>query len=63
MNREPDVLTWFYFSVVTFTTLGFGDVTPIGWVGELVVMIEVILGYIGLGGLITIFATKIIPPR
>jgi len=52
-------LTPYYFSIVTFTTLGFGDVTPNCAVGEFVVLLEVILGYIGLGGLISIFATKI----
>ena len=50
--------TPFYFSVVTFTTLGFGDVTPLDWVGQLWITLEVILGYIMLGGLISIFANK-----
>jgi len=26
--------TTLYFSMVTFSTLGFGDVTPCNWVGE-----------------------------
>ena len=50
--------TPFYFSVVTFTTLGFGDVTPLDWVGQLWITLEVILGYVMLGGLISIFANK-----
>ena len=51
----------FYFSVVTFTTLGFGDVTPIAgnWVPQAVIMTEVIFGYVMLGGLISIFANKL----
>ncbi len=60
---EPNLMTYMYFSVVTFTTLGFGDVTPVGHLGEVLVTIEVILGYVGLGGLISIFTTKLIPPR
>ena len=56
-------LTPFYFSVVTFSTLGFGDVTPCSWLGEIAVMAEVFLGYLALGGAISIFATKFIPPR
>jgi len=52
-----------YFSMVTFSTLGFGDVTPCNWVGELAVMAEVFLGYVLLGGLITILAMKLVPPR
>jgi len=55
--------TYLYFSIVTFTTLGFGDVTPTGLLGEFLVTVEVILGYVGLGGLISIFTTKLIPPR
>jgi len=54
-------LTPFYYSLVTFSTLGFGDVTPRlnCWFAQLAVMVEVFLGYIGLGGLISIFANKL----
>lgn len=55
--------TYLYFSIVTFTTLGFGDVTPTGVLGELLVALEVLLGYVGLAGLISIFMTKCVPPR
>ncbi len=54
---------WFapyYFSIVTFTTLGFGDITPATFCGMIWVTLEVILGYIMLGGLIAIFAKKFI---
>ncbi len=51
-------LSFLYYSIVTFTTLGFGDITPApGWL-QFWVTIEVILGYIMLGGLISIFANK-----
>ncbi|MHB9030154.1 MAG: pentapeptide repeat-containing protein, partial [Candidatus Latescibacterota bacterium] len=58
-NLPWSFTTAIYYSVVTFTTLGFGDIVPktieaAGWV-----MAEVIIGYIMLGGLISIFATKI----
>ena len=45
----------FYFSVVTMTTLGFGDITahPLSIIGHLLVIIQVVIGYILLGGLIT----------
>ena len=56
-------LTPFYFSAVTFSTLGFGDVAPCHWGGELAVMAEVFLGYVFLGGAISIFTTKFLPPR
>ena len=48
-----------YYSVVTFTTLGFGDIVPKTPAAAWWVMTEVILGYIMLGGLISIFATKL----
>jgi uncharacterized protein YjbI with pentapeptide repeats len=52
-------LTMFYYSVVTFTTLGFGDIIPKTTTAALFVTVEVILGYVMLGGLITIFASKL----
>ncbi|OIQ49063.1 Secreted effector protein PipB [Pseudodesulfovibrio hydrargyri] len=52
--------TPYYFSIVTFTTLGFGDVTPTDTAGQLWLAAEVILGYIMLGGLITLFATRMV---
>ena len=61
--RTVSAFTYVYFSVVTFSTLGFGDVTPLNWAGELLVIVEVFLGYVMLGGLITIFAAKLVPPR
>jgi len=39
--------------------LGFGDVLPITQFAAFLVMLEVILGYFMLGGLISIFATKL----
>ena len=51
--------TTLYYSIVTFTTLGFGDITPkSGWAAFWITL-EVILGYVMLGGLISIFATKL----
>ena len=54
--------TWlspFYFSVVTLTTLGYGDVLPASPVAQTVSMAEVVMGYVMLGGLITIFSNKL----
>jgi hypothetical protein len=54
--------TWFtpyYFSIVTYTTLGFGDVKPRTLVGELVVSSELILGYTTLGLLLSVLAQNI----
>jgi hypothetical protein len=47
-----------YFSVVTMTTLGFGDIAanPDSWLGQSLLMIQVVLGYVLLGALVTRFA-------
>jgi hypothetical protein len=47
-----------YFSVVTMTTLGFGDIAanPDSWAGQTLLMLQVILGYVLLGALVTRFA-------
>ncbi len=51
--------TALYYSVVTFTTLGFGDITPQDDKAAMWVMAEVVVGYIMLGGLISILANKL----
>jgi len=58
-HLEFNFLNMFYYSVVTFTTLGFGDIIPKTTTAAMCVTIEVILGYVMLGGLITIFASKL----
>ena len=60
--QQPEAYTWFsffYYSFVTFTTLGFGDIIPTTWFTEVLVTVEVLIGYIMLGGLISIFANKL----
>jgi len=58
-GREATWFTYFYFSIVTFTTLGFGDVVPKDLLGEILLSLEVVLGYVMLGGLVSILATKL----
>ncbi len=55
---QPGFLDYLYYSVVTFTTLGFGDIVPLTVPARIVVGLEVVLGYVMLGGLISIFANK-----
>jgi len=47
-----------YYSVVTLTTLGYGDVLPASAAAQMLVVAQVIIGYIALGGLLSIFANK-----
>lgn len=58
-GKLPDLRSYLYYSVVTFTTLGFGDIIPKTNWARLAVGAEVVLGYVMLGGLISIFANKL----
>jgi hypothetical protein len=58
LSKKIKTLPGTYF-IVTFTTLGFGDIIPgPGW-PQFWVALEVIMGYIMLGGLISILANKL----
>ncbi len=57
-GSQQTVLSPLYFSVVTLTTLGFGDVLPASLVAQVLVLIEVVIGYVMLGGVLSIFATR-----
>lgn len=48
----------YYFSVVTLTTLGYGDILPLSSAARLVALFEVMLGYMMLGGLLSILSNK-----
>jgi uncharacterized protein YjbI with pentapeptide repeats len=53
--------TWLsplYYSVVTLTTLGYGDVLPTSTAAQAVAMGQALIGYIALGGLLSILTTK-----
>jgi len=53
--------TWFspiYFSFVTLTTLGYGDAVPMSLAAQMVVSLQAITGYMGLGGLLSILGNK-----
>lgn len=54
----PYWLQYLYFSVVTFATLGFGDIAPACSGVQVLVIFEVIMGYVFLGLIITIIARR-----
>ena len=45
VSRKPanEIFDFLYFSVVTFTTLGYGDIQPVSILARSVVMVEVLL--------------------
>ncbi|MGF1464859.1 MAG: pentapeptide repeat-containing protein [Sandaracinaceae bacterium] len=57
-----DGATWLsptYYSVVTLTSLGYGDIVPRTVPAQALAMVEVSVGYMMLGGLISIFANML----
>lgn len=61
--QAGDFFPFVYYSVVTFTTLGFGDITPINFLAMALVILEVIVGFVMLGLLISILANKVASRR
>ena len=62
LDYRESAHTWFtpyYYSVVTFTTLSFGDVRPAVAIGEVLAAIEVVIGYITLGLLLAVLVEKL----
>ena len=57
-GAHPTALSAVYYSVVTLSTLGYGDVLPVSMEAQALAMSEALLGYVMLGGLISIFANK-----
>ena len=56
-----DYKTWFspiYFSFVTLTTLGYGDAVPMSFSAQVIVSLQAVTGYMGLGGLLSILGNK-----
>ena len=62
INYGSHDVIWFtpiYYSFVTMTSLGYGDIAPVDLVGKMLAVSEVLIGYIMLGGLLSIFANKL----
>ncbi len=52
------VWDYFYFSAVTFTTLGYGDIVPITLTQKLLIGVEAVNGYLMLGSFMAILQRK-----
>jgi len=55
IDKEKTFLDCFYFSTVTYTTLGYGDMSPIGWV-RIISSIEAFFGALSLGFIVAGFS-------
>ena len=49
IGNERSFIECLYFSTVTITTLGYGDITPLGELGQIVTASESLLGVISIG--------------
>ncbi len=58
LGPNPTWLSGTYFSVVTISSLGYGDILPVSDVMRMLAMIEVIMGYVMLGGMVSILSNK-----
>ena len=56
-DRLQHFLTCVYFSVVTFTTLGYGDITPLG-IARLFAAMEAFIGSFTLALFVVVFVKK-----
>ena len=62
IDYSSSAQSWFdpiYHSFVTYSTLGLGDIKPQSFAGEVIVVVEVMLGYITLGLLLSILANRV----
>jgi hypothetical protein len=50
---------YFYYSIVTFTTLGYGDITPVTGLHKFFAGVEVVFGYFMLGMFINLMNKKL----
>ena len=49
MAQSGGIWDYYYFSVVTFTTLGYGDIVPITLTEKMLIAVEAVSGYLMLG--------------
>lgn len=59
MTKGGPLYNYFYFSVVAFTTVGFGDITPITGIEKILVAFEILTGYLMLGMLVNLVQKKL----
>lgn len=60
LNKEITFGDSLYFSVVTITTLGYGDLSPISGIGKAVAAIEALLGVILMGGFLLAVSNQLL---
>ena len=57
-NMVPDFYYCFYYSVVTFTTLGYGDIHPVGYYSHAIAFSEAFIGAFFMALFVVVFTRK-----
>ncbi len=55
IDQDKSILDSIYFSTVTFTTLGYGDLSPLGWL-RIVALLEAFFGALSIGFIVAGFS-------
>ena len=56
---RPSFHSAFYHSTLTLTTLGYGSLLPRSVIGEVLILSQVLVGYVLFGLLVSVFAHKV----
>ena len=59
LDKAASFLDYFYFSVVTFASVGYGDVLPVG-IGKIIVVVEVFCGILFMGTVTGLIFTRFV---
>ncbi|BCS88542.1 potassium channel family protein [Pseudodesulfovibrio sediminis] len=63
VNNSDIFLNSLYFTVVTMTTLGFGDIVPNTWDGKLLLIFQCLVGYVMFALMVGIITRGVIPGK
>lgn len=58
-GKYESTISPLYYSIATMTTLGYGDVVPASGAAQMIASLQVVFGYIMLGGLLSILTNKL----
>ncbi len=59
LDKAASFMDYFYFSVVTFASVGYGDVLPVGF-GKIIVVVEVFCGILFMGTVTGLIFTRFV---
>jgi hypothetical protein len=61
LDSPPTLIKSLYYTVITITTLGYGDITPVTALGMGSAVMQVMIGVIWMGMLVSVVARKVLP--